>query len=129
MDTVQYVWLRLSALRVRLMPISTYHFYKATGRYPKDDDMERVNCPKAGDPGHAYCGWDHDNEKPVYETGNIKGRKEMERIAPKGWNLRRRTRTGSYITIKRYPSEEAANWAKFRYGLLHWFTDTAICYY
>lgn len=34
-----------------------YEFIEATGREPVDDDMERVNCVDAGQPGHYACGW------------------------------------------------------------------------
>jgi len=32
-------------------------FFTATGRAPENDDLERVNCQKAGEPGHFSCGW------------------------------------------------------------------------
>lgn len=31
-------------------------FVKLTGREPRDDDLERVNCPEAGKVGHFHCG-------------------------------------------------------------------------
>ena len=32
-------------------------FVATTGRWPTDDDLERVNCRKAGQVGHLSCGW------------------------------------------------------------------------
>jgi hypothetical protein len=37
--------------------ISETQFYYATGRWPENDDMERVNCDKVGEIGHLCCGW------------------------------------------------------------------------
>lgn len=31
-------------------------FIKITGMAPMNDDLERVNCPKAGQFGHKLCG-------------------------------------------------------------------------
>lgn len=31
-------------------------FMRLVGRYPEDDDLERVNCKRAGEPGHESCG-------------------------------------------------------------------------
>ena len=51
------------------MKITAEQFEKATGRKPQDDDLERVNCPNAGMPGHLQCGWNHIEDRPVYEVG------------------------------------------------------------
>jgi hypothetical protein len=40
--------------------ITLKYFTQRTGRKPQHDDLERVNCKKAGTPGHYLCGW---NEK------------------------------------------------------------------
>ena len=37
--------------------ITAKQFKKATGYAPRDDDLERCNCPKAGQLGHTLCGW------------------------------------------------------------------------
>jgi hypothetical protein len=48
----------------------TAKIFKAkTGRSPELDDLERVNCDKAGEVGHYSCGWCHDHQKPVFECG------------------------------------------------------------
>jgi hypothetical protein len=31
-------------------------FKAFVGRWPQDDDLERVNCPEAGKFGHTFCG-------------------------------------------------------------------------
>lgn len=37
--------------------ISKDYFISRVGRPPADDDLERCNCPKAGEIGHSSCGW------------------------------------------------------------------------
>jgi len=37
--------------------ITAQEFENKTGRVPQDDDLDRVNCDKAGTPGHRQCGW------------------------------------------------------------------------
>lgn len=44
-------------------------FYQATGREPQQDDMERSNCDRPGFPGHAFCGWCQEHNKPRFECG------------------------------------------------------------
>lgn len=39
------------------------------GHLPQQDDLERVNCPKAGDLGHWYCGWCPTHHKPYFICG------------------------------------------------------------
>ena len=52
------------------MKITTEYFEQLTGRSPEDDDLERVNCDRAGEILHYSCGWcDHCN-KPVFECGH-----------------------------------------------------------
>lgn len=41
-------------------------FYEAVGRYPRDDDLDRVNCPKEGELGHQACGWCPECNKPWF---------------------------------------------------------------
>ncbi len=49
-------------------PITEAKFLRATGCTPRQDDLERANCPKAGSFGHWSCGWDHDLDLPVSHT-------------------------------------------------------------
>jgi hypothetical protein len=49
--------------------ITAEAFLTATGREPENDDLERANCPLAGESGHYYCGWDRAQNRPAYETG------------------------------------------------------------
>lgn len=47
----------------RLAPEHQFVHYTAEqyeyryGRPPEHDDLERINCDCAGDPGHRQCGW------------------------------------------------------------------------
>ena len=42
-------------------------FEHKTGYYPKHDDLERVNCEKAGKVGHWMCGWCKKCDLPVFQ--------------------------------------------------------------
>lgn len=44
-------------------------FIAATGREPENDDLERCNCPKAGQIGHWMCGWNEEKNLPQFEVG------------------------------------------------------------
>jgi hypothetical protein len=48
------------------MKIDAKHFKKATGVSPQDDDLERCNCPKAGEMFHTMCGWDRERDLPNF---------------------------------------------------------------
>ena len=50
------------------MTITREKFIEATGREPQHDDLDRVNCDRAGEITHLCCGWDHAANKPRYET-------------------------------------------------------------
>jgi hypothetical protein len=41
-------------------------FKRATGFAPKDDDLERCNCKKAGEITHSMCGWDYERNLPNF---------------------------------------------------------------
>ena len=49
--------------------ISKFKFRRAVGEWPIYDDMERVNCPKAGEDGHRQCGWCEEHNKPRMMCG------------------------------------------------------------
>lgn len=49
--------------------ITAEYFEQATGYAPVQDDLERSNCPKAGQMGHAYCGWCDKCNRPVFACG------------------------------------------------------------
>ncbi len=49
--------------------ITAEDFEAATGRAPEYDDLDRVNCPKAGQTCHRQCGWDAEANLPVFMTG------------------------------------------------------------
>lgn len=44
-------------------------FLQKTGRAPVQDDLERSNCPHAGELGHAYCGWCSLHDLPKFSCG------------------------------------------------------------
>ncbi len=52
--------------------ITRTDFVAHVGREPKDDDLERCNCPKAGQLGHQACGWDEETQLPVFMVGFYK---------------------------------------------------------
>lgn len=43
-------------------------FISSTKYPPEGDDMERVNCPLAGQPGHLNCGWNYTKNLPAYSV-------------------------------------------------------------
>lgn len=57
--------------------ITAEQFKQATGHEPVQDDLERCNCPKAGEIGHLSCGWDEEKNLPQFMTGSrlLKGEK------------------------------------------------------
>jgi len=44
-------------------------FLWLTGFAPENDDLERVNCEKAGEMGHHNCGLCPDHVKPRFVCG------------------------------------------------------------
>ena len=46
--------------------ITAEQYEDATGHTPIDDDLDRCNCPHAGEPGHWYCGWSMRYSKPNF---------------------------------------------------------------
>ena len=60
-------------------PIDASFFKLHTGSDPKNDDLERCNCDKAGTVGHDFCGWNYRvmlpmfsnrHESPAFLVGN-----------------------------------------------------------
>ena len=47
--------------------MNAQEFEAKTGRAPEQDDLDRVNCTKAGRLMHRHCGWCDDCEKPRFE--------------------------------------------------------------
>lgn len=39
--------------------MTAFQFFHLAGREPRNDDLDRVNCPFAGSMGHHYCGVCH----------------------------------------------------------------------
>lgn len=42
-------------------------FRLRTGRWPQQDDLDRVNCKEAGVIGHGSCGWCEVHKWPRYQ--------------------------------------------------------------
>lgn len=38
-------------------PLTKEDFAIDVGREPEGDELDRVNCAQAGEPGHRQCGW------------------------------------------------------------------------
>ena len=47
-------------------PITLEFFCLATQVHPEQDDLERSNCPKAGESGHTSCGWNYQLNLPEF---------------------------------------------------------------
>lgn len=59
--------------------ITREKFIKATGEEPEKDDLERCNCPKAGEIGHLSCGWCPVHDKPRLICGCLANNGNWER--------------------------------------------------
>jgi hypothetical protein len=46
--------------------ITAEMFFAATGEHPRNDDLERCNCKKAGQILHFHCGWNSEKNLPVF---------------------------------------------------------------
>ena len=46
--------------------ITAEYFKKATGDDSRDDDLERANCPRAGEALHLSCGWNWKYNLPCF---------------------------------------------------------------
>jgi hypothetical protein len=51
--------------------IDAEYFASRVGREPVQDDLERCNCPEAGEPGHWGCGWCEQCDKPRFVCGHL----------------------------------------------------------
>lgn len=51
--------------------ITAEMFKAATGLEPRMDDLERCNCPLAGEYGHWSCGWNFTHNKPNFMIGPV----------------------------------------------------------
>jgi len=49
--------------------ITVQEFEQYVGYAPENDDMERVNCPSAGEFGHLQCGWCGKHQLPKFMCG------------------------------------------------------------
>lgn len=51
--------------------ISREKFIERVGREPEQDDLERCNCPLAGEMGHWSCGWNVERDLPQFVVGGV----------------------------------------------------------
>jgi hypothetical protein len=49
--------------------ISREKFIERVGHEPEQDDLERCNCPRAGEIGHWCCGWNVEADMPQFLVG------------------------------------------------------------
>lgn len=77
-------------------PVDADTYTAATGRPPQDDDLDRANCPKAGDLGHLACGWDATRNVPktVAMTTNVR---DARTAVIDGTTLRLLNRAGTVV--------------------------------
>ncbi len=50
--------------------ITENEFFDLVGEPPTDDDLDRVNCEKAGEIGHQSCGWNYKYGCPMFQRGD-----------------------------------------------------------
>jgi hypothetical protein len=53
-------------MRLKLKSITAEKFKEVTGHDPINDDLDRCNCPQAGDLGHEQCGWHEARNLPNF---------------------------------------------------------------
>ena len=49
-----------------MVKITRKIFIQAVGRPPIQDELERCNCPKAGEDDHDFCGWNYTKNLPCF---------------------------------------------------------------
>ncbi len=58
--------------------ITRQMFQRSTGNLPQQDDLERCNCPKAGQSGHDSCGWCEVHNGPMFTCLCSLRKRELE---------------------------------------------------
>lgn len=49
-------------------PMTEAEFEEMVGRKPREDDLDRINCPDAGEMLHTLCGWNLRHWCPAWEA-------------------------------------------------------------
>ena len=62
-----------------MVDVTAAMFKEITGREPENDDLERCNCPLAGEIGHYFCGWNSEKNLPRFMTEPLIKRKNHGR--------------------------------------------------
>jgi len=52
--------------------ITREQFTKAVGCEPEQDDLDRCNCPLAGQLTHSLCGWDDELNLPRFIAAGVR---------------------------------------------------------
>jgi len=60
-------------VNLRPVPMTAVAFNDILGYAPKNDDLDRINCSRAGGPGHVQCGWCDEHWKPRFVCDCWKG--------------------------------------------------------
>lgn len=56
---------------MKVKEIMTRHVFKEkVGRWPEQDELERVNCARTRESGHMYCGWNYKHDCPMFMNQN-----------------------------------------------------------
>lgn len=58
--------------------ITAENFKEIIGHAPIQDDLDRCNCPNAGEPGHRSCGWCDMCNRPYFMCPHVPARKDGE---------------------------------------------------
>lgn len=93
-------------------------FRRRVGTPPVQDDLDRVNCPKAGEMGHWQCGWCEEHDRPRFMCGCVlmdktKGEADQSHLMVANIRWVRDHRTMRYldnISGEVVPYEEVQKW-------------------
>ncbi len=64
-EAIAYIWMGRMYI-AKIVDMDAQKFAAKVGRKPTDDDLERVNCDKAGQVGHLSCGWCQKCDGPCF---------------------------------------------------------------
>jgi len=55
------------------MPVTKEQFEEKVGREPTETELSQCNCEIIGIPGHSFCGWCDEHDKPRFECNCAAG--------------------------------------------------------
>jgi len=94
------------------------YFEHAVGRPPENDDMERVNCTRAGELGHYHCGWCYLCNKPRYMCGHLVNKLHDKNDDPLGDTGCKHNKVYSNVSLMSYPP--ILSWICSKCGEIGW---------